>query len=706
MHREEALMKRKAAIGRLITVMLGAAALSSNWTAAQQVRSRVDVDPDDIGGRVVSASGPESGVWVIAETTELPTRFTRIVVTDDQGRYLLPDLPRASYQLFVRGYGLLDSPRQSAKPGRQLEIRVTGAPDSRAAARIYPAAYWLSMLEAPAGDAGRQFSMNIKTCFDCHQLGNHATREISPSMRAGTSSTLDAWFRRTSVGPSGPAMVGSFKGFGEHASRFAEWTDRVAKGESPGAAPPRPAGIERNLVISMWDWGSPIDGRSDMMAADTRNPSINANGLVFGVAEMTDTLTVVDPAEHSASVIKVPSAAPAMQSGFNAAPNLSPHYGADVWRRSADVRSLAMDARGRTWMAVRNRTEQPSFCTSSSNKFAQTVPLQQSGRQVAVYDPKSQKWEHIDTCFTADHNILGTDDKLYFGQSGVIGWVDLKAWDRTHDAEASQGWCPAVIDTTQDGRITPGWTEPTEAVVAGRDHRINFGCYSIALNPKDGSLWCSGIGRGDKRLLRLETGSNPPLSCKAEFYEPPLGHTPEVFGSGGVEVDHNSVAWQNWRASGHLTSFDRSRCKSTKDTEATGQSCSEGWSVYRKDDPTYANSIYHANESYLQHLDAFDALGLGRDVPIYGSVNTDALEAFVPARKQFVTLRVPYPLGFFPRSANGRIDDSKRGWKGKGLWTSYSTYATWHIESGKGDGGDGVLPKAIKLQIRPSPLAK
>lgn len=206
--------------------------------------------------------------------------------------------------------------------------------------------------------------------------------------------------------------------------------------------------------------------------------------------------------------------------------------------------------------------------------------------------------------------------------------------------------------------------------------------------------------------MRLVKGSNPPQTCTAEFYEPPLDHKPEVFGSGGVEVDHNGLAWQNWRASGHLTSFDRSKCRSTSDPKATGQSCPEGWAMYRKNDPTYTNSIFLANESYLQHLDAHDTLGLGRDVPVYGSVNTDALEAFLPGRKEFVTLRVPYPLGFFPRSANGRIDDPRTGWKGKGFWASYSTYATWHIEGGKGEGGPGVLPKAVKFQFRPNPLAK
>jgi hypothetical protein len=105
-------------------------------------------------------------------------------------------------------------------------------------------------------------------------------------------------------------------------------------------------------------------------------------------------------------------------------------------------------------------------------------------------------------------------------------------------------------------------------------------------------------------------------------------------------------------------------------------------------------------------MDVHNVLGLGADAPMYGSVNTDAFEVIQRSTKQFVTLRVPYPMGFFPRSANGRVDDPQTGWKGKGLWASYSTYATWHIEGGKGEGGPGVLPKAVKFQMRPNPLAK
>src|SRR4029077_10944917 len=116
---------------------------------------------------------------------------------------------------------------------------------------------------------------------------------------------------------------------------------------------------------------------------------------------------------------------------------------------------------------------------------------------------------------------------------------------------------------------------------------------------------------------------------------------------------------------------------------------------------TYANSIYKASESYLSHIDEYDVLGLGPDSPMYGSVNTDSLELLSSKTKQFVTLRVPYPLGFFTRAGTARVDDPSTGWKGKSFWASYATYASWHIEGGK-----GTLPKVVKFQMRPNPVAK
>lgn len=657
------------------------------------------IDPDDIGGVVTSAKGPEAGVWVIAETVDLPTTFARMVVTDDQGRYVVPDLPRGTYLVFVRGYGLVDSPRQTAKPGQQLNFKATVAPDARAAAQVYPAAWWLSMAEIPAGDlSAREVTDSIRGCLNCHQLGGKATREILPTITSAASSSLDAWDRRTLMGPSGSAMAGNFKRLGAQRRLFADWTDRIAKGEAPKQAPPRPAGLERNLVVSWWDWGTERDGRTDSTPADIRNPGANPNGPVYGVSQPTDLLMILDPLEHRVRNVTVPSDAP--KTGASTTP--SPYWGTEnVWERSSDPRSVAMDAQGRVWLTGRIRAaqSQPAHCMSSA--FGKYYPLKSGGRQVIQYDPKSQQFTNLDTCFTADHNQIGRDNFMYFGMNGALGWIDINTYDKTKNMEASQGWCPAVLDTNGDGRITT-WTEPNAPADPKLDRRLNFGCYSVAISPTDGSAWCSGIGPNDKVLVRMERGDNAPLSCKAEVYEPPPNVTPPAYGSGGADIDSNGVVWQNWRGSGHFASFDRRKCKVTNGPTATGQSCPEGWTFYRNEGPTYQNapSIF-SDESYLAQVDVHDTLGLGRDVPLYGNVNTDSLEAFVPGTRQFVTLRVPYPLGFFSRSAVGRIDDPKGGWKGKGLWSNYSTYAAWHVEGGK-----GVKQKVLKFQMRPSPLAK
>jgi hypothetical protein len=170
-----------------------ALAASFNWVNAQQRSgATVAIDADDIGGGVTSAKDPEAGVWVIAETTDLPTKFARMVVTDDQGRYILPDLPQANYQVFVRGYGLVDSARVLGKPGQHLDLKAVIAPDGRAAAQVYPANYWLSLLEIPKGDlSDKDVVLETKACFSCHQVGDLATRELSKNPGSYTSS-LDA----------------------------------------------------------------------------------------------------------------------------------------------------------------------------------------------------------------------------------------------------------------------------------------------------------------------------------------------------------------------------------------------------------------------------------------------------------------------------------------------------------------------------------
>src|SRR3990170_6510389 len=133
-------------------MLLGAIAVTDRDAAALQggpATAAVAIDSDDIGGTVRGPNGPEAGVWVIAETTDLPTRLRKIVVTDDQGRYVIPDLPKANYTVWVRGYGLVDSPKVRSAPGNRVALTAVPAPDGKAAAHYYPPNYWLSLLQVP-----------------------------------------------------------------------------------------------------------------------------------------------------------------------------------------------------------------------------------------------------------------------------------------------------------------------------------------------------------------------------------------------------------------------------------------------------------------------------------------------------------------------------------------------------------------------------
>ncbi|MYI76138.1 MAG: carboxypeptidase regulatory-like domain-containing protein, partial [Acidobacteria bacterium] len=134
-------------------VFAGAALLALvALSGCQPSAPAIPMDDDDIAGVVTGPAGPEAGVWVIAETRDLPTRHIKIVVTGDDGRYLVPDLPPATYDVWVRGYGLVDSEKVQAQPGAVLDLTAVPAPDSRAAAEYYPSLEWFSLLRVPAPD--------------------------------------------------------------------------------------------------------------------------------------------------------------------------------------------------------------------------------------------------------------------------------------------------------------------------------------------------------------------------------------------------------------------------------------------------------------------------------------------------------------------------------------------------------------------------
>ena len=686
-------------------------AVSLAFVSAEQ-QAEIEIDGDDIAGVVTGANGPEAGVWVVAETMDLPTRFIRIVVTDDEGRYLIPDLPDADYEVFVRGYGLVDSPRVAARPGQHLALSSVPAPDAATAATLYPANYWLALMDIPSGEQSTaEVTAIIKSCLQCHQIGNLATREI-PDVHGTFASSLEAWDARVAVGPSGPGMANTFRRLGEQRAAFSRWTDRVAAGAFPQEVPPRPAGVERNLVVSLWDWGTPVSFTHTHAATDRRQPTVNANGRIYGPDRTHDTIIWMDPVEHTTGEVDIPTRDIDLPRPRSVT---SPYWGDEnIAGGPGAPRSGVMDDQGRVYVAstIRAAENQPAWCQEGSdNPYAQYFPIRTANKHIAFYDPAADEMTLIDTCFRTDHNEFGPDpdNPLYTGQNNLVGWVSMAIYDETGDEQAAQGWCPAVLDTNGDGRITRPWTEPDEAIDPTRDHRIDFGCYEVSASPTDGSVWCSGIGANRNNLVRIERGDNPPETCKAEVYVPPADAQPPITGwAGGVKVDSQGVAWQNWRGSDHISSFDRRRCSTLNGPTATGGHCEEGWTLYRKNDlPTFEGTPYHADLNYLIMVDQHDTAGLGRDTVVTYPDNSDALLALRPDSGEFVTLRVPYPMGFYTRQAHGRIDDPDAGWKGRALWSTVMSYAVWHQEGGEGPmGGRGQNAKVAKFQFRPDPLAK
>ena len=228
------------------------------------------------------------------------------------------------------------------------------------------------------------------------------------------------------------------------------------------------------------------------------------------------------------------------------------------------------------------------------------------------------------------------------------------------------------------------------------------GFYGVAPNPADGSIWGSAVGFPGT-IIRVALGSNPSETALTEIYQPPLddpkapvqGYSPR-----GMDIDSNGVVWASL-ASGHFGSFDRRKCKGPLNgPNATGKHCPEGWTLYPFPGPQFRDvkDSGSAEASYYSWVDQFNTFGLGNNVPIATGNASDALFAVVGGK--FITLRVPYPMGFYAKGLDGRIDDPKAGWKGRGLWSTYATRTPFHMEGGK-----GMTSKVLHFQLRPDPLA-
>jgi len=708
-------------VGIAVLLTASAARLSAQQNTAEAVR----IGDNDLGGVVTSANGPEAGVWVIAETTDLPTKFAKIVVTDEQGRYVVPDLPKANYSVWVRGYGLVDSPKVQTVPGKVLNLTAVVAPSPAAAAEYYPAIYWYAMLKVPeksefpgTGPQGNGMPVALKSqaqwldvvktdgCYTCHQLGNKATRTIPKELGDFTSSE-GAWVRRITSGQAMTQMINALSRIDAQRAikLFAEWTDRITAGALPASQPSRPQGVERHVVITVWDWAGPKVYLHDEIATDKRHPTVNANGLLYGAPEeSTDFVPTLDPVRHTASQVKMPVRDPQTPSSKENAMAPSPYWGNEViWDSQTSVHNPMFDEKGRVWFTSRVRPPaNPAFCKQGSeHPSAKLFPLEQANRHLAMYDPPTGKITLISTCFPTHHLQFGFDANQTLWTSaggpasGVVGWLNRKMFEETGDEEKSQGWTALILDTNGNGK-RDDYVEPNQPVDPTKDKRIAAAFYGVAPNPVDSSVWGSVLGFPGA-IVRLHPGENPPATALAEIYAPPLpGYSPR-----GMDIDRHGVVWAPL-ASGHFASFDRRKCKGPLNgPQATGQHCPEGWTLYPFPGPQLQNvtDSGSAEASYYSWVDQHDTFGLGQNVPLATGNANESLLALVDGK--FINLRVPYPMGFYAKGMDGRIDDPQAGWKGKGLWSTSGTRTPFH-----GEGGKGTLPKVVKFQLRPDPLAR
>ena len=418
------------------------------------------IDNDDIGGVVTSTKGPEAGVWVIAETTDLPTKMARIVVTDDRGRYVIPDLPKGNYSVWVRGYGLVDSAKsdECAWPDGEPDGTLSAQPARRG--RVLP-----GELLVRAGAAARQERVprhrrKRERHFrsDAQPGGSGSTTSRHPRARRATrwatrrrarcrqnlgkfGTSVEAWNHRLQAGIDGGAgMYANTNRFGRDRvlKMFADWTDRIAGGEIP-QAPPRPQGVERNFVVTVWDWAT----RSRVFPRRGGERQAQSDGQCqrAGLRRAREQLGQHDdPGSDAAQVhagedpgarrearsrSRPRSASPRRTGARRSTGRAESSDTATSWTRRDALgtpRVPARPPRSRPSARRARRIRRPS-CSRSTTADGSTRFTTRTTKQ----------WTIVDTCFGTFHLNFAHDanNTIWSGNGGVVGWVNTKVLDET-----------------------------------------------------------------------------------------------------------------------------------------------------------------------------------------------------------------------------------------------------------------------------------
>lgn len=686
--------RRVVGLLALAGVLVGGFGVACSQLGSQKAASAdsVEIDAGSIGGVVVNGGKPEAGVWVIAETESLPTHFSRIVVTDDQGRFVVPDLPAGKYNVWVRGYGLRDSEPVHSAPGQRLTLQATTAASPLEAAKIYPANYWLSLYEPPKAEhlplveegEGKHTASNIAgadeesgessgvfpskehwlgsvklNCMLCHQLGQEITRLWTREQ------DWDAVWERA-------GMVNSAKGLGRNVLRksLAEWASRIAAGEVP-PAPPRPSGVERNMVITQWNWGQDLSYIHDNVSTDKRNPTLYPYGKVWGIDIGQSYLWALDPVKHTISSYEVP-----LRDG----PGRDPERLGRIQGLTSSHNPM-LDDKGNVWLTTRVRDfkENPKWVTDvmvdigdPTKEHMKTLPPRRlmASRHLGYFDSRNEKFVLIDTAFATHHLQFDREGRLWTsGDGSRLGMFDPSKFDpnKPEETEAAAQTAFTQVDP-KTGKSAMG------------------GGYGIIVSPVDGTIWRANYPGifGQEPLPDLSGNYIDKFDPKTKTYKryqiPLPGYGPR-----GIDATTDGMLWFA-TGSGHLGRFDPK-------TEQFKYWDTPGPKIKGTGKET-GSADFH----YYIWADQFNALGLGKDMVIVNGTNSDSLLAFNPTTEQFTIIRVPSPVGLFTRGLDGRIDDANAGWKGRGLWMSNNTDGLMHTEKRRG--------YISHVQFRPDPLAR
>ena len=449
-------------------------------------------------------------------------------------------------------------------------------------------------------------------------------------------------------------------------------------------------------MITQWDWADPKAYLHDEISTDKRNPTVNANGLIYGSPEESrDYLPVLDPVHNTISQVKIPYRdpdTPGQPKPLAAVAVLGRRgdLGQPHDRPQSDVRCSA-GACGT--LANPGRATIPAFCKAGSSlPSAKLTPVDRSGRQLAVYDPATKQTSMIDTCFGTHHLLFAEDanNTLWTssgGGGGVVGWLNTKMWDQTHDAQKSQGWTALVLDTNgngkrdayRGGRAEGGLTAPsgeslgTSSAFNG-DRRPDQGhapqrrvLRSGDRHRRDDLGQRAGISRRDRAPESgIESAGNRAGGILRGAVEQSEGAGVGLFAARhGYRPQQRRLGGAGQRAPGQLRPAQMQRSAERPDRDRPALSGRLD-AVSRRPGPNFKNvkDSGSADSHYYDWVDQFDTLGLGKNTPIVTGNSSDSLIALVNGK--FVVMRVPYPLGFFAKGMDGRIDDPKAGWKGKG----------------------------------------